>query len=206
MNKGRLVLVSGPSGAGKSTVLHRVLAQHPDYFFSVSVTTRDPRPGERDGVDYHFITTEAFREMIRREELLEYNHYASGDYYGTPALPIRRIVEQGGTAVLDVEPNGMLQVQRWYPDALTIFLAPPNLEELRRRLENRGDTRPEKIEARLRQAVWELQQAHRYTYLVVNRQIEPCVAEVEAILAGAPGAERCRYEHNTDLEIFKEAL
>lgn len=206
MSQGRIFIMSGPSGAGKSTVLHRILKNHPDFFFSVSATTRTPRCCERDGVDYHFISRERFRTMIEEGQFLEYNHYASGDYYGTPAAPIREVLDRGGVALLDVEPNGAFQVLEKLPEAVMIFLAPPSLAQLRQRLESRGDTPPEKVEARLRQACWELRQAERYTYLILNDQVDICVAQVEAILQGSPAAEACRYEHNMDLPILKEVL
>ncbi len=206
MNKGRVIVISGPSGAGKSTVLHRILANHPDYFFSVSATTRAPRPNEVPGVHYHFLTREQFRELLDKDLLMEYNEYAAGDYYGTPAQPILDVIQKGGTAVLDVDPNGAFQVLKKVPDAVTIFLAPPSFQELRRRLENRGDTAPEKIESRLKQARWEVQQAEQYTYLLVNDQVDDCVARMEAILADSPEAQQSLYANNTNLDIFKEVL
>lgn len=206
MNRGKLIVVSGPSGAGKSTVLRRILEQHGDYRFSVSATTRAPRPGEIPGKDYHFITPEQFQKLIADNALLEYNHYASGDYYGTPAAPMLETMEKGETAVLDVDPNGAFQVRQRCPEAILIFLAPPSLGELRSRLENRGDTKPEKIEARLHQARWELRQAHKYTYLVLNDQVERCVERMEWILSDDPRAEACLFENNKDLEILKEVL
>ena len=191
MKQGRLFIFSGPSGAGKSTVIHQILQRHPDFLFSVSATTRLPRNQERHGVDYDFMTPEKFQAMIAEDELLEYNHYAGGDYYGTPAAPV---------------PNGAFQVRKKLPQAVMIFLAPPSLAELRRRLESRGDTPPDKIEARLKQARWEIQQACHYTYLVLNNRVETCVAQVEAILQQSPEAEACRPENQTDLEILKEVL
>lgn len=206
MNRGKLIVVSGPSGAGKSTVLHRILDKHRDFRFSVSATTRSPRPGETPGKDYHFITVEKFQKLIQQNALLEYNHYASGDYYGTPAAPMLETMERGGTAILDVDPNGAFQVRRHCPEAILIFLAPPSLKELRTRLEHRGDTSPEKIEARLRQAHWELQQAKEYTYLVVNDQVDACVERLERILTEDPRAEESLFINNQHLEIMKEVL
>lgn len=206
MSEGKLIILSGPSGAGKSTVIRQILERHPDFFFSVSATTRQPRGRERDGVHYHFITPAQFEGMIAGQALLEYNHYASGDYYGTPAEPVRQVLDRGGTVLLDVEPNGAFQVLEKQPQAVMVFLAPPSLAELRRRLESRGDTPPDKVEARLKQAHWELAQAPRYTYLVVNDQVDACVAQVEAILQGSPEAAACRYENQSEVEILKEVL
>lgn len=206
MKRGKLIVVSGPSGAGKSTVLHRILDNHPDFKFSVSATTRSPRPGETPGKDYHFITVEEFQKLIQNKALLEYNHYASGDYYGTPSAPMLETMEQGGTAILDVDPHGAFQVRQHCPEAILIFLAPPSLAELRSRLEYRGDTSPEKMEARLQQARWELRQAREYTYLVVNDQVDSCVERMEQIISGAPEAEESLFINNEDLKILKEVL
>lgn len=171
MSQGTLLILSGPSGAGKSTVIHRILERHPDFFFSVSATTRQPRGSEKDGVDYHFITPAQFEDMIAGQSLLEYNHYASGDYYGTPGEPVRQVLARGGTVLLDVEPNGAFQVREKLPEAVMIFLAPPSMAELRRRLESRGDTSPDKIEKRLKQAHWELAQAPSYSYLLDRKSV-----------------------------------
>lgn len=175
-------------------------------FQALGLLRRQPRGGERDGVHYHFITPAQFEGMIAGQALLEYNHYASGDYYGTPAEPVRRVLDRGGTVLLDVEPNGAFQVLEKLPQAVMVFLAPPSLAELRRRLESRGDTPPDKVEARLKQAHWELAQAPHYTYLVVNDQVDVCVAQVEAILQGGPEAAACRYENQSEVEILKEVL
>ena len=110
MSTGRVVIFSGPSGVGKSTVLRQVLENHPDYFFSVSATTRAPRPGETPGVSYHYITPEEFQDLLRQDALMEYNLYAGGDYYGTPAQPVYDVLARGGTAILDVDPKGAAQV------------------------------------------------------------------------------------------------
>ena len=206
MKQGKLIVISGPSGVGKSTLIRTIMENHPDYRFSVSATTRAPRAGEVCGKDYHFLTREAFLEMVEQDTLLEYNHYASGDYYGTPARPIYEIMEQGGTVVLDVDPNGALQVRRHCPGAVLIFIAPPAMTELRSRLEGRHDTPPEKIQARLTQARWEIQQAPHYEYLVVNDQLDQCLLRLEEILTGAPEATRSLYENNRDLHILKEVL
>ncbi len=204
MSKGKLIVLSGPSGVGKSTVIKRILDNHPDYLFSVSATTRDPRPGEIPGKSYHYITTDLFQQMVQQDAFLEYNHYASGDYYGTPAQPIAEVMEAGGVALLDVDPNGAFQVQQRCPDAVLIFVAPPSMAELRRRLEGRQDTPAEKIAARIAHARWEIQQAHKYQYLVLNDVVDDCVDRLEAILADAPDAAKSLYENNTELYILKE--
>ena len=204
MKQGRLIVISGPSGVGKSTLIRTIMTNHPDFRFSVSATTRAPRPGEVCGRDYHFLTREDFLRMVEQDTLLEYNHYASGDYYGTPAQPIYDMMNEGCTVVLDVDPNGALQVRQHCPEAILIFIAPPAMAELRSRLEGRGDTPPEKILPRLNQARWEIQQAKHYQYLVLNDQVEQCVCRLEEILSGAPEAARSLFENNRDLPILKE--
>lgn len=197
MREGRLFVISGPSGAGKSTVLKRILANHPDFFFSISATTRPPRPAEVPGKSYHFISMEQFEAMIAADSLLEHNLYA-GNYYGTPAEPLLEVLHRGGSVLLDVDPHGAFQVQRRRSDAVLIFLAPPSVAELGRRLHARGDTPPEKIQARLEQARWEYQQAEKYTYIVINDQVDRCVREIEAILAQDPSADRYLYQNRKD--------
>lgn len=204
MSSGKLIVISGPSGVGKSTVIHRILGNHPEIMFSVSATTREPRPGEVPGKDYHFISQDEFKELVAREQLLEYNHYASGDYYGTPAEPILQTLSQGGTVLLDVDPNGALQVLERCPEAVLVFIAPPSMAELHRRLNGRGDTKADKVMARLAHARWEIQQARRYRYVLLNDQIDGCVERMEQIIADAPEAEKCLYENNTELYILKE--
>ena len=187
MSEGKLIILSGLRGREK-TVIRQILERHPDFFFSVSATTRQPRGGERDGVHYHFITPAQFEGMIAGQALLEYNHYASGDYYGTPSRACAPGAGPGAAPCCWMwSPMARFRVLEKLPQAVMVFLAPPSLAELRRRLESRGDTPPDKVEARLKQAHWELAQAPHYTYLVVNDQVDVCVAQVEAIFAGRPG-------------------
>lgn len=187
MTRGCLLVLSGPSGAGKSTVIHALLSRHPDMYFSVSVTTRAPRPGEVDGRDYRFITQEVYDGLVEQNALLEHAGYV-GKSYGTPAEPVDRALAQGRGALLDIEPQGAMQVRAARPEAVLVFLAPPSLEELERRLRGRGDTAPEAIEGRLKTARWEYTQAPKYDYIVCNDQVDRAVAELEAILT----AEGCK--------------
>ncbi len=187
MNRGKLYVLSGPSGVGKSTAVHEVMRRHPTLRFSVSVTTREMRPGEVDGESYYFISRQRFREMLENDELLEHAEYV-GNCYGTPEEPINRMLEQGIDVLLDIEPCGALQVQQRRPDATLIFMAAPSFSEIERRLRGRGDTQPDKITARLARARWEYQQAEKYDYIVVNDDVDHAAREIEAIML----AEKCR--------------
>lgn len=180
-NKGRLIIVSGPSGAGKGTVLAEVFRRNPQMKYSVSATTRLPRPGEENGVQYFFITKEEFEEKIRRGEMLEYATYCE-NYYGTPADFVEKQRDQGIDIVLEIEPCGAQQVMKKCPDAISIFILPPSIEELERRLIGRGTEKPEVVSARIAQAKLELADAHLYKYQVVNDDLERTVDEMIEIL------------------------
>lgn len=178
---GKLFVISGASGVGKSTVLKKVTAQRDDLLFSVSVTTREPREGEIDGVHYDFITREKFMDMVERDELAEYDiHHAA--CYGTP----RRQMEEKqthGQVILDIDPNGAFQVRRNYPEVTMIFIMPPSYEELERRLRGRNDgMAEEKILGRLERARWEMDQSGKYDYVVVNDDADRCAQEILDII------------------------
>ncbi len=190
MKKGRILIVSGPSGVGKGTILKEVMGKHENMQFSVSATTRKSRPGETDGVHYYFIDKPRFEEMIAADELLEHAVYAD-NYYGTPAGPVEEALNRGITVVLEIEVQGALQVMARRKDAISVFIAPPDYEELRRRLYGRGDTAPEVAEKRLRIAIEECSNAKNYQYTVINDTVEQAVKELEAILL----AEQCRSEY-----------
>lgn len=174
---GKLFVFSGCSGVGKSTVLKQIMEKYPNARFSVSATTRAMRPGEVEGKSYFFVTREAFEEMIRDNDLLEYNVYGD-NYYGTPVKPLLSMLADGYDIVLDIEPHGAFNVRARYPQAKLIFIAPPSLEELRHRLVTRGDTAPEQIEKRMAQAAWEMEQKDKYDHVVVNDQLDQCVRQV----------------------------
>lgn len=181
MNKGKLFVISGASGVGKSTVLKLVMDARPDLTFSVSATTRAPRPGEVDGVSYYFISRPEFEQRIRRGEFLEYDeHHAV--LYGTLESQILEKQEKGHV-ILDIEPNGAFNVRAKRPDATLIFIMPPSREELERRLRSRGDTSEEQIGIRLDRAVWEMDQSEQYDYVVVNDQVEACADKILKIIA-----------------------
>ena len=181
MSKGKLFIISGASGVGKSTVLSRVMAQRDDLRFSVSATTRAPRPGEVDGESYYFVTKEKFQDMIANNEFLEYDAHMA-NYYGTPEGQLNEKLKTG-SVILDIEPNGAFMVRKRREDATLIFIAPPSMEELLRRLVGRGDTSPEQVKVRQERAQWEMDQSVHYDYVVVNDQVEACAEEILKIIA-----------------------
>ena len=178
---GRLFVISGASGVGKGTVLKGVMEQRRDLSFSVSATTRPPRPGEVDGVHYYFISKEKFEEMIEKDAFLEYDAHAA-NYYGTPMAQLEEKMVSG-SVLLDIEPAGAKIVKTKRPDAVLIFVMPPSVEELERRLRGRGDTSDEQIALRMERAKWEMEQRSWYDYTVVNDELDACVAEVLKIIA-----------------------
>lgn len=181
MSKGKLVVISGASGVGKGTVLGIMMKKDPALSFSVSATTRAPRPGEVDGVHYYFITRERFEEMIDQGEFLEYDAHAA-NYYGTPRAQAEEKLEKG-SVLLDIEPKGAEQVKKADPKALLVFIMPPSMDELERRLRGRGDTSEEQITMRLERAVWEMEQRSWYDKVVVNDDAERCADEILKIIA-----------------------
>lgn len=187
MKRGKLFVISGPSGVGKSTILKELLQRQKDIYFSVSATTRQPRPGEEDGVHYHFRTPEDFRQLIEEEALLEWAEYV-GNYYGTPAKYVDEAMEQGRNVILDIEVQGAGKVAEKRPEAIRIFIAPPSWQELERRLTERGTDAPDKISGRLARAREEFESAGKYDYVVINDTVEHAVGELEAIMI----AEHCR--------------
>ena len=181
MSKGKLIVISGASGVGKGTVLNLMMQQRKDLSFSVSATTRPPRPGEVDGVHYYFITKERFEDMIAKGAFLEYDAHAA-NYYGTPRGQAEEKMERG-PVLLDIEPNGAKQVRQAMPEATLIFIMPPSVEELERRLRGRGDTSEEQIKLRMERAVWEMEQRHWYDHVVINDVAEDCAKEILKIIA-----------------------
>ena len=181
MKRGTLLILSGPSGVGKGTVLGIAMKKRDDLKFSVSATTRDPRPDEVDGVHYYFIDRERFEEMISADEFLEYSEH-NKNYYGTPKGQALEKMENGHV-LLDIEPNGAGQVKKNMPDATLIFIMPPSTEELERRLRGRGDTPEDQIQIRMERAVWEMEQRHWYDHVVVNDVAERCAEEILQIIA-----------------------
>ncbi|RSD28074.1 guanylate kinase [Mesobacillus subterraneus] len=188
--KGLLIVLSGPSGVGKGTVRKELFSQPDTAFeYSVSATTRQPREGERNGVDYFFKTREEFEEMIREDQLLEYAEFV-GNYYGTPVEYVRETLDAGKDVFLEIEVQGASQVRKKFPEGLFIFLAPPSLSELENRIVTRGTETEDIIKGRMRAAREELEMMELYDYVVENDQVERAAARVKSIVV----AEHCRRE------------
>jgi len=179
--KGMLLVISGPSGAGKGTLYNRVLAADPTFTFSVSYTTRGPRPGEVDGKDYCFVTEEQFRQMLDQDGFLEHAE-VHGHLYGTPRQPVLDALEAGRSVMLDIDPQGALQVMDKMPDCVSVFILPPSFAELRRRLTGRGTEKPEEVERRLHNARGEVKLMGKYQYLVVNDDLEVAYRTLQGIV------------------------
>ena len=194
MKKGKTFIISGPSGVGKSTVLSALLERRPTVYFSVSSTTRDPRPGELDGIHYHFMDVDSFRKWIAMDQFLEYAEYV-GNFYGTPKRFVDEAMEQGKDVILDIEVQGAIQVTSKRPDTVRIFIAPPSWAELERRLTERGTDSKDKIQKRLLRAKVEFQTAHTYDYFVINDTVENAVKELDAIMT----AEHCKPKERMEI-------
>ena len=178
---GKMIVISGPSGVGKGTVLGIAMDKRSDLRFSVSATTRAPRPSEQDGIHYYFITKERFEQMIDAGEFLEYDAHAA-NYYGTPRAQALEKMEKGHV-LLDIEPKGAQQVKANMPEATLIFIMPPSVEELERRLRGRGDTSEEQIALRMERAHWEMDQRVWYDHVLTNDDADRCAEEILKIIA-----------------------
>lgn len=192
--KGQLIVLSGPSGVGKSTVIAELLGQRDNIYFSVSYTTRKPRVGEQDGVNYNFVSRDEFERMIADDELLEYAEYVD-NYYGTSLKAIRERLDAGIDVLLDIEVQGAAKVKKRCPDALFIFIMPPSFEELSRRLHKRNTDSEDVIAGRLEKARTEFREVPNYDYLVINDKVSGAVHEIEAILTAA----ECRVENRRQM-------
>ena len=192
--KGKLFAISGPSGVGKNSVLNRVMQLRDRVQYSVSATSRPMRPGEIDGVHYHFLDVDTFRNWIAKDEFLEYAEYV-GNFYGTPKKYVDAAMNEGKDVILDIEVQGAIQVTSKRPDTVRIFIAPPSWSELERRLTERGTDTEEKIQKRLLRAKVEFQTAHTYDYFVINDTVENAVEELNAIMT----AEHCKPKERMEI-------
>ena len=184
-----VVVLSAPSGGGKTTIARALLAERPDVGYSVSATTRPPRPGEQDGQAYHFLSPAAFARRRRAGEFLESAQYA-GEWYGTLKSAVDRILRSGRHALLDIEVEGARQVRAAYPASVSIFILPPGVAALLERLGQRGSESPDALQRRLRRAVEEVREASQYDYVLVNDDLAQAVRAVSAIIDGGAGVPR----------------
>lgn len=200
MEKGLIIVVSAPSGCGKDTILEQLFKKNDNLFYSVSATTRAMREGEIDGKSYHFTTREQFENMIKSGEVLEYTEYC-GNYYGTPKQAVIDMQNQGKDVVLKIEVEGGMNVKKIFPDCVMMFILPPSIKELDRRLRKRGTETEETISARIAQARTELTYAENYDYLVVNGDLDKAVDDVNRVIL----AEKMSTKRNLNLleEITK---
>lgn len=181
MQAGRLIVLTGPSGVGKGTLLRSLTQRHPELYFSVSATTRQPRPGEVEGVHYYFVSRDKFEQMIAASELLEWAEYA-GNYYGTPRLPVERQIQQGQIVILEIEVVGARNIHETFPSALRIFILPPSLAELEQRIRLRGQDSEDAIARRLNRAKAELEAADEFDVQIVNDELEAALLRLEAAI------------------------
>lgn len=204
MEKGLIIVISGPAGSGKGTVNRHLLGTG-EYVFSVSATTRSPRPGEVDGVNYHYITEEEFKNRIDTGDLLEYTYY-SGNYYGTPKKEALEVIESGKNLLLEIEVEGAMNVKKAYPDAVLIMLLPPSFKVQEKRLRGRATENEEKIIKRLDRTREEVALLHNYDYVVFNEDGRDydCAKEIEAIVFAE---KRATKRHpNASKEYFKDKI
>jgi guanylate kinase len=181
-NRGKLVVVSGFSGAGKGTLMQALMARHAErYALSVSSTTRSPRPGEKDGVSYFFVTRDRFEEMIAEDAFVEYACYV-GNYYGTPRAYVEEQLALGKNVILEIEIQGALKIKEKFPDTILLFVTAPDAKTLRERLTGRGTEPPEVVEARLSRACEESEGIEHYDYLVINDTVERATEQIDQLI------------------------
>ena len=194
--EGLLIIVSGPSGVGKGTVNGEYLKAHPETYFSVSMTSREQRPSDVDGKTYHFVTKKQFEDEIKKDNFLEYAEY-NGNYYGTPKSYVMNNLKEGRDVILEIELQGAMIIKEKMPEAICVFIMPPSLEVLLKRLVSRGTESREKIIKRFRMAYQEINERHKYNYIVINDKVEEAVSKLESIIK----AERCRVDRIEDFEL-----
>jgi guanylate kinase len=183
MRAGKLIVLTGPSGVGKGTLVRSLLARHPELYLSISATTREPRPGEVDGKDYYFVDRQEFETMLQSGQLLEWAEYAN-NYYGTPSAKIQENIEQGKIVILEIELVGARTIKKSFPDALRIFILPPSVPELERRLRERSQDSETAIDNRLERALEEIAAASEFDRRIVNDDLETALVEIEEAIFG----------------------
>jgi guanylate kinase len=181
MQAGKLIVVTGPSGVGKGTLLRSLIQRHPELYFSISATTRQPRPGEIEGQHYYFVSRDKFEQMVATDELLEWAEYA-GNYYGTPRLQVEQQIQQGRLVILEIEVVGARKINQTFPTALRIFILPPSLAELERRIRARGQDSEGAIARRLTRAKAEIDAADEFDVRMVNDDLETALIHLESII------------------------
>ena len=202
-NRGILIVISGPSGAGKGTICKALLEKHDNIYISVSATTRAPRVGEVEGVNYYFLTKEAFEEKVSKNGFLEYAN-VHGNFYGTPKVNVEKMLDEGKDVILEIDIQGALQVKENFKEGVFIFILPPSMEELKQRIIKRGSETEESLMTRFKNAYKEINYVSKYNYAVVNDKLDIAVSKVESIIT----AEKCRVDRikeNTILDS-KEGL
>lgn len=186
MRAGNLFIVSGPSGAGKGTLVRALLERVPDFCLSISATTRAPRPGEKEGVHYFFVSMHKFEEMIAQGELLEWA-CVHGNKYGTPRDVVQHQIAQGKQVILEIDPQGAQQVKAAWPESVLVFVEAPSLDELRKRLDRRGSETREQIETRMARAIEEMELAGMYDFVITNEDVMCATNELVAIIDSYAG-------------------
>ena len=180
-NLKKLIIITGPSGVGKGTVVKELLDRNKDIWLSISATTRNPRVGEKDGLNYYFISDERFKDMIDKKEFLEWAQFA-GNYYGTPLSTVNEKIEKGFIVLLEIEVEGAKQIKEKFPEALSIFLLPPSKAELEKRIRNRGTEKEEAIDRRLSRANYEIASSDEFDFVLTNHDVDETVKEVFKII------------------------
>jgi len=194
--RGQLYVISGPSGCGKDSIVNSLLKKNKNLWLSISCTSRAPRGNEKDGVEYFFLSREDFEKEIKKDGFLEYAEYA-GNYYGTPKKSIEEHLNNGEDVILVIEIQGALKIKTILPETLFIFILPPSMKELKRRLEGRGTESKEKIDKRFLRAYEEINEVNKYNYVVVNDELKTAVEKVNAIFI----SEKCRVDRIIELDV-----
>lgn len=206
--RGNLIVISGPSGCGKGTLCSELLKNNKKIFLSISMTTRSPRNGEEEGVNYYFVSKEEFEKRIKENKFLEYAVVHNNHYYGTPKDKVEEYLDKGIDVILEIDIEGALKINNLMPDGIFVFIMPPSMRELKRRLIKRNTETKEQILERFKKAYKEINEVNKYNYIIINDDINVAVSKIEAIIK----AEKCRvnriedFDLNTKEEMIHELL